>query len=572
MAKRREGSGKGLRTKEPEAIAIAGTKLAPYFALRAARKDRGSKRTPDAAPLLGFLEPLFGSRPEHVVEVRDQYVVALVDPEDVQERSPLGQRMAVWNAATGAVVLRVAGAAAMAFSPNGAFVGVWREVRSNAKRIDWLWERYAFPSCELCTSFEVDGSGGGEPHSIDFIKKHDGALAKLVIADTDGPFYLYVGCGEPSGDRLLSGAEVRALKSDGAAPPDRRPEDEARDPTTRTSRLADIANVSHAVGRLVAVHRAADQDLLARLATSDDPTTRVKVLANAGVGRDTVLGRVDDRDVRVRRAAARALHRFDGVPLDVFERLAEDSDDEVRFVVASNPNVSEAAREALIASLSVSQRKNLSAVVSGALLERLLRDPDVELRRWVLTYHHARLSDESVAACVDDPAAVRATLPAAKLHALAADSHPGVRRSVVKLDVLSLEMLQGLAHDPDATVRRAVVALGKLDGEALAAHASDTDEGVREEVARSPHAADVILSALALDSSRKVQEAVAANPATRPEVLEALFERHRDSTTSFLVSQIVSNASAPRSLVERIAAESPNKITARKARDRLAGR
>ena len=143
---------------------------------------------------------------------------------------------------------------------------------------------------------------------------------------------------------------------------------------------------------------------------------------------------------------------------------------------------------------------------------------------------------------------------------------------MVKLDVLSLEMLQGLAHDPDATVRRAVVALGKLDGEALAAHASDTDEGVREEVARSPHAADVILSALALDSSRKVQEAVAANPATRPEVLEALFERHRDSTTSFLVSQIVSNASAPRSLVERIAAESPNKITARKARDRLAGR
>ncbi|MCX5395956.1 hypothetical protein OHA55_02980 [Streptomyces sp. NBC_00102] len=236
----------------------------------------------------------------------------------------------------------------------------------------------------------------------------------------------------------------------------------------------------------------------------------VRVLENRATPTGAALAFADDGRESVRRALAT---RHD-LPATAYELLARDPSHLVRYELAGNPAICEAAVRVLAVDLSP------------------------EVRRTVA--HHPRLPLDVLTALTGTvrtgPVLLPriAEAPPAEIALLAASPDPAVRALVAERHDLPEAIRDRLAADPDAKVAKAVAPHPGLPEAALRAMTTRFGAQVAGRVAENPDAPPAFLEELALRTPpvRKVLRAVAARPDATPASLVACLADSRVRITA----------------------------------------
>lgn len=214
-----------MKKKNPDAeTRQAEINLAPYFEeqarIRQIIAEEGSYSGTRESPFLVFMEPLWGAIPQCVYDQRGPFVIGSVWPKTESERSNNG-RKGIWNAATGNLVFAIEGAVDIAWSPDGSWIGVWREyvlpgkeTLKDVERSAWGWkfERRTWPGCELTSVCEIETDGYLWPMALEIPKTYQGEIVKLCCRWENGPETWYL---KNMGDNLyqeISNEEMKAYR------------------------------------------------------------------------------------------------------------------------------------------------------------------------------------------------------------------------------------------------------------------------------------------------------------------------------------------------------------------------
>jgi hypothetical protein len=237
---------------------------------------------------------------------------------------------------------------------------------------------------------------------------------------------------------------------------------------------------------------------------------------------------VGSADTALKSAAAYSSKASAGV----LERLASDSEEGVRWMVAANTatptellmalatDESVLVREAVAGNASASEDvlALLAADRQRSVRELVSRHPSAGERIWNIWAGSEAYVTRIEAASYDDA-------PAAILELLSGDENVEVRKRIARRSDVSTELRMKIAHDPDPVVRRALVrSCEKEEGHILAFLAGDSHESVREAVAFYWLTPDETLIMLADDPSPKVRSKVARNRVTPKSTIIRLTE------------------------------------------------
>ncbi len=311
------------------------------------------------------------------------------------------------------------------------------------------------------------------------------------------------------------------------------PEEEAVSETTSQQRLAELAEESSDLARLVAGNAIAAPELLLRLSTSGDAIVRQNVAANPNTPTQVLLEIADEFPAEVLqnpifsllflenpeflnkmpgRSVASVL-RQDGVPVFFLEWAGNRGDTGLRLVVAMNANTPKTVLEKL--------RNNHNAQVREA----------VEM--------HVNIAGEMSSGWDEEASTVLATTSGLRLKG-------SYLLEIAEIGLISEKALAFLPKDEyyysevlelvlkPANIpvplkfnlimqgSMAVGANPQTPKEILEELAQDSDWEVRQAIACNPNAPETILKMLATDRVFTVRQEVAANPSTPVELLELL--------------------------------------------------
>jgi len=217
----------------------------------------------------------------------------------------------------------------------------------------------------------------------------------------------------------------------------------------------------------------------------------------------------------------------EATPVEVLDKLARDSDEDVREAVAKNPSTPPEA----LAELAKDQDQEVCYNVANNLstppeaLASLAQSRYPEVCREVA--YNKSTPPEALAKLGRDPdddvraaVAYNTSAPPEVLAQLAQDPEENVRREVADNTSTPPEVLAQLAQDSDDDVRAGVADNNSTPPEVLASLAQDGDRFVRYKVAYNPSTPPEALAKLAQDRDNEVRRAVSYNPSTPPGTFE----------------------------------------------------
>jgi hypothetical protein len=294
------------------------------------------------------------------------------------------------------------------------------------------------------------------------------------------------------------------------------PQQEAKSESTRAKRLAELAEESTILARLVARNPSAPSDLLKWLGSHNDSTVRKWVTSHPGTppavlvklatqfpeqflenpALDILLLENPNLLNELPIGARRSLVKREKCPTTFMEWLADDEDEGVQLSLAMNPTTPRFILDRL--------EKSQSSRVQSAAKQHVRKRGTRARRQSDL----AQLSKALAAECPDDRLQEKLRLLAPWTVALSGDDDP-MRQSLVDWVRWRLKA-EGLAQE----TRTPPSILAKLGG--------DPSWLVRRWVGGNPSADSATLHQLACDANAKVRMHVASNPSTPPEVLDLL--------------------------------------------------
>ena len=253
---------------------------------------------------------------------------------------------------------------------------------------------------------------------------------------------------------------------------------------------------------------AASTALMACLSASGDSEVVEHTAANPNCPKwllETMSSDVYSRGCPHRRHAQEFVASNPSAPLEMLQRLAESSSDDVAAEVIRNPECPPNLLRSVLDDNGQSERVRSAAAASercpASMLARLVHDE--QLRVVVAAARNPGLGPGHLARLADDhsprvraAAAANVALGPGRLKRLSGDTHAEVRAAVAKNPATDPELLDRLAEDDHTTVRAAVAA--------------------------NPAAASKLIDRLAKDDYTEVRVAVAAHPAAGLRSLEEL--------------------------------------------------
>jgi hypothetical protein len=256
------------------------------------------------------------------------------------------------------------------------------------------------------------------------------------------------------------------------------------------------------------------------------------------------------------------ISRYEIAP-EVLVKLAGDSNENVRQLVADNPSTPPEA----LSQLAGDPIENVRQTIAGRrstppeVLARLIGDRDASTYLWVA--RNPSTPPEALARLAGDPdrnvrtgVAYNPSTPPKVLIQLAGDADASVRFDVAKNPSTPSEALARLAGDRNEYIRQVVAGRRATPPEALARLAGDRDEHVRRWVAGHRATPPEALVQLAGDSNKLIQDTVAGNPSTPPEALARL-AGDRDEQTRAIVAH---NHSTPPEALARLTGDSNKEV------------
>ncbi len=246
---------------------------------------------------------------------------------------------------------------------------------------------------------------------------------------------------------------------------------------------------------------AAPKPLLEQLAQSDDE--RISGLAKSHVNlagafigdavsaaTTAMAGAQYDRDGE----AIKELFAVNAVPGWLLETLADDSETEIRQLVACHPDT------------------------PAHVLERLLGDDEEDVRKRAAAHAHTPQTAVQHHALAE---AMDANLQPEVIEQLARSS-AWARKLAARHPNTPLCMIVGFATDEDWRVREAVAANPGLPEEVLLELSRDNDRDVRSAIALNPSTPQTILEQLLFDTDERVRQAATSHPNAPRALIEQL--------------------------------------------------
>ncbi|GAA4034413.1 hypothetical protein GCM10022247_69490 [Allokutzneria multivorans] len=207
--------------------------------------------------------------------------------------------------------------------------------------------------------------------------------------------------------------------------------------------------------------------VLAVLAEDSDEATHIALAENPRAPVEVLLPWLGHTGVHVRWALAR---RTD-LPVDAYERLAEDPLPGAQWDVAANPALADTERgRALVARLALSEDR--------WLLQRLVHNPGIELGALERLVPNVRVGPVLL------PRIARAT--SAELRVLAASSAPQVRALLAYRPDLPADLVVPLLKGAKLKVRRALAAQRNLPVESIVDFLGGSDARAARAAAANP--------------------------------------------------------------------------------------
>jgi hypothetical protein len=211
----------------------------------------------------------------------------------------------------------------------------------------------------------------------------------------------------------------------------------------------------------LANHANARSSTLDHLTTSDFLPVRYAALRNDNISAETLARVSAGRHPRLRQVVA----ELKGPTRDIFSRLAQDEDSDVRLALAGNPEVPPDVLATLAhdPGMRVRGRLALNPHIDGETLSLLSKDPVSYVRACVAAHPEARAQILDVMA--DDAesetrlrVAEHANTPDSVLARLASDVEINVRRAVALNPKTSVSILKRLAYDEEQAIQALVFA------------------------------------------------------------------------------------------------------------------
>ena len=248
--------------------------------------------------------------------------------------------------------------------------------------------------------------------------------------------------------------------------------------------------------------------------------------------------------------------RNPSMPKSILERLAEDTDFEVRAVVASNPSTPATVLEQLAndKTLEVSQRVGGNKSTPAAVIEQLANDQQYDV------YSSVTRNPLTPAAVLErlamhefwDVRRSVATNPSTSsevLGQLASDQNNKVRNSAAENPSTPTAILERLERVERGNIRSSVLKNPSMPAAVLEQQAANEDKEVRSSVAKNPSTPAVLLERLAVEKTLSVCCSIANNPSTPTATLGQIARDQRKD----IRSSVAKNPSTPAEILEQLA-------------------
>jgi hypothetical protein len=301
---------------------------------------------------------------------------------------------------------------------------------------------------------------------------------------------------------------------------------------------------------------------LEKLASDTSDRVRSSALCNINVSPDLLIQEIERHpqkaELFLRGGSPGTRNSMLHIPTKLLEKLADRTEDSIRYLVAKHPNTSRSTLEKL-------------ASDSYDLVRRTVVDnPNTPLELLIQIATQERLNTS--AGCyhtASNKIAMRKDAPPEALEAIIHQPVPPIRQVAAANPNLSTTALEWLVeHETEKAVLAAAIRNPNMTAELFRRLLTHIDPEVRELLAGQPNCPTPVLEELALTTlmetisdgnSMEVHRRIAANPNTSPATLQLLLT----SSHASVRGAIATNSSTPIAILEQLAQD--EKVEVRRA-------